>query len=142
MTTITVDEFKTRFAKNFIFGIEDNEVSDNDITNAITDALSVFNQDLLSTDEEGINISKNAFYYLVAHFCQLNYDEIIGGSQPSLLQSSRSVGGMSESLQIPDWISNSELSIYATTSFGLKYLQIIKSYLIGVAHVVGGYTIP
>lgn len=142
MTTITVEEFKTRFTKNFIFGNETDQVSDTDVQNAINDALTVFNQDLLPTDENGINPSEIAFYYLSAHFCQLNYDEQGMGPQANFIQSSRSVGGMSESLQIPDWVSNSELSIYATTSFGLKYLQMIKPYCIGAAYAVEGKTTP
>lgn len=142
MTTITVDAFKTRFVKSFTFGTGDEEVSDTDVQNAINDALVIFNQDLMPTDENGINPSEIAFGYLVAHFCLSNLDEQTMGAQPAFIQSSRSVGGMSESLQIPDWVGNSELSLYATTSFGLKYLQMIKPYCTGAVYAVEGSTTP
>jgi hypothetical protein len=141
MTTITVEEFKTRFVKNFIFGTETDQVSDTDIQNAINDALCSFNQDLLPVLEYGINISQIAFGYLTAHFCLQNLDEQTMGAQPAFLQSSRSVNGMSESLDIPEF-AKAQFASFCTSSFGLKYINIILPYTIGTMYAIGGFTVP
>lgn len=141
MTTITVDAFKTRFVKSFTFGTGDEEVSDTDVQNAINDALVIFNQDLMPTDENGINPSEIAFGYLVAHFCLSNLDEQTMGAQPAFIQSSRSVGGMSESLDIPEW-AKTQFAYYCTTAFGLKYINMILPYTVGAVYGLEGSTTP
>jgi hypothetical protein len=144
MTTITVEEFKTRFAKNFTFGTEIDQVSDTNIQNAINDAYCVFNNSLypVASTENPVDIGLQALNYLVAHFLTLDMDTLQMGAQAIYLQSSRSVNGMSESLIIPDWIQNTDLMPYATTSWGLKFLTITRPYLIGVCYSIEGYTVP
>ena len=45
---------------------------------------------------------------------------------------SKSVGSVSESYGIPSWIMNDRnLSLYAQTGYGRKYLSLIQPYLVG-----------
>lgn len=138
--TPTIDTFKTQFSRAFIFGVDVPNVRDIDITNAIAEAEAVFNPGLYPTD----NISPGtlAELHLSAHFLLTDIDAADSGGQTRLLQNSRSVDGVSESLDIPDWMRAGEFSFYATTYYGQKYLILSKPYLGGAALVVGGNTMP
>ncbi len=141
--TITATEFKAYFDRDqFLYGstapYEYPEVRDKDIDSAIAEAQAVFNGDIYPDEAT----CKQALYYLTAHFVQRDLDEIDSGGQAQYQQTSRSADGISESVSIPDWVLQSELAIYATTSYGLKWLMLTKPYMDGAVFVVCGRTQP
>jgi hypothetical protein len=137
--TITATTFKEYFDRGeFVYGNDLPAVRDKDIDRAIAEMEAVINDGLYDTTE----LCQMAKHYLSAHFLQLDCDAAESGGQASMPQTSRSADGISESVQIPDWIAQSELAIYATTAYGLKWLMITKPYLDGAVYTVEGATTP
>lgn len=141
--TITASEFKAYFDRGqFLYGSADPyvypEVRDKDIDSAIAEAEAVFNPGLFPNEET----CKQALMYLTAHFLQLDLDVIQSGGQAKFNQSSRSADGISESLEIPEWMKDGEFAFYATTYYGQKYLILTKPYLDGAVFSVAGGTRP
>ena len=83
-----------------------------------------------------------AEHYLTAHFLTTDVDAADSGGQSRLLQTSRSADGVSESVDIPDWMKQGEFAFYATTYYGQKYLILSKPYLDGAIFSVEGGTMP
>jgi hypothetical protein len=135
---ITVEQFKTYFDRNFTFGPTLPDVRDQDVQKAIDEAATVFNPDLYDVEAD----RDLAELYLSAHFLQNDLDAAEGEGQAQLLQQSRSVGSVSESMAIPDWMLQSDYSFYTTTYYGQKFLTITKPYLDGAVFSVGGATLP
>jgi hypothetical protein len=112
-----------------------NYILDSDIEKATDEACFVFNATLYPTDK-----IKLPWLYLIAHFLVL--DLRAGGvrSESFALTSSKSVGSVSESYSIPDWIlQNPQLAYLSKTSYGSKYLNMTLPYLVGnVGAVYGG----
>lgn len=112
-----------------------NYIQDADIDKAFDEACFVFNASLYPTDK-----IKLPWLYLTAHFLVL--DLRAGGlkSESFALTSSKSVGSVSESYSIPDWIlNNPQLAYLSKTSYGSKYLNMTIPYLVGnVGAVYGG----
>ena len=137
--TITYAEFKTFFDRGqFTYSETLPDVRNKDITEAIEEALEVFNQDLYPTAD----IATKALYYLSAHFLKLDIDASESGAQQVGIQSSRSADGISESIQIPEWMQEGEMSIYSTTFYGQKFLTLSRPYLGGGVYSVPGATQP
>jgi hypothetical protein len=112
-----------------------NYVSDDDITEAYSEALIVFNEALFDNDIA----LKKGYLYLSAHF--LVGDLNMGGAQSVAtgLVQSRSVGSISESYVVPDWAKSPFFSDYSKTSYGMKYLTMVRPKLVGnTASVYGG----
>jgi hypothetical protein len=142
---IEVDDFKTYFTRGFTYGTQDEcgnaVVTDDDITMAYGQAKFNFNEGLFSTQEQ----LKIAFLHLAAHFVCTDRQMASEGlnSQSSFAVNSRSVGSVSESYQIPDWVSKSPVfAALATTRYGLKYLTLIRPRMIGAMTVFQGATTP
>jgi len=135
--TVTIESFKTRFSRNFSFGSALPSILDDDITKAIAEKDAVFNFDLYP-----LIVITLAEHYLVAHFLTTDIDAADSGGQTRLLQTSRSADGVSESVQIPDWMNIGEFAFYASTYYGQKYLILSKPYLDGVVFTVSGGTNP
>jgi hypothetical protein len=111
-------------------------VLDQDIDRAFSEACPKFNNSLFGNNDS----LKIGWLCLAAHFLVSNLKSGgLDGSAPGF-SNSRSVGSVSESLTIPDWMtSNPAFSFLSTTYYGLKYLNIIQPYLIGnVAAIYGG----
>lgn len=141
--TITATEFKAFFDRgHFLYGSTVPylypEVRDKDIDSAIVEALAVFNPGLFPDEAT----CKQALSYLTAHFLQLDLDVVVSGGQAKFSQSSRSADGISESLEIPEWMKEGEFAFFATTYYGQKYLILAKPYLDGAVFVVSGATLP
>jgi len=135
MCTITIEEFKNLFDRGqFYYGLEVPGIRDKDILEALNEALNIFNGDLYPDDET----CKRALSYLTAHFLILDIDGASGQSIYNV--SSRSAGGISESLSIPLWMQEGDFAMYATTFFGQKYLMLSKPFLDGAVFVVSGAT--
>lgn len=137
MGTVTIESFKTQFSRNFTFGSAVPDVMDDDITKAIAEKDAVFNFDLYPD-----SVITLAEHYLTAHFVTTDIDAADSGGQTRLLQTSRSADGVSESLDLPEWMKAGEFAFYATTYYGQKYLILSKPYLDGMVFTVAGGTNP
>jgi hypothetical protein len=137
--SITASEFKEYFDRGqFIYGTDLPNVRDKDIEAAIAEAGSVFN-DGLYPDEEAC---KMALYYLTAHFLTNDIEAATSGGIPSFVQTSHSADGVSESFQVPKWMTSGEFAFYSTTYYGQKFLILSKPFLDGAVFSVPGATHP
>ena len=109
---------------------ENNYITDNDISKAFTEAKINFNEKFFRCPEA----VKMMFCYLAAHYLVIDLNNaqnplalgVMGFTQ------SKSVGSVSESYGIPQWMMNDKkLSLYAQTGYGRKYLSEIVPYLTG-----------
>lgn len=107
-----------------------NYVSDSDITRAFSEAKINFNPSLFPDDETALLV----FYYLTAHYLVIDKNNALNpfGLGFMGLTQSKSVGSVSESYGIPQWVLNDAiLGSYAQTGYGRKYLSLIMPYLKG-----------
>ena len=117
---------------------EENYISDADIQKAFSEARFNFNPKLFTSCEE----IKTAFLYLAAHYLVIDLSNAmnpfaLGGMG---LVSSKSVGSVSESYAIPQWILNDKnLGLFAQTGYGRKYLSLILPRLHGNIIFTKGY---
>lgn len=114
-------------------------VSDLDITNAFAEACISFNDTFFDDDDD----IKLGYLYLAAHY--LVNDLNAGGidSASAGLANTRSVGNVSESYSIPQWMLDDKiLSFYAQSSYGRKYLNMILPKLTGNVVAIDGCTTP
>jgi hypothetical protein len=138
---VTVAAFKSYFDRGqFSFGNTAPQIRDKDIEQAFGEAMPLFNENIYPDD----NTKALAYLYLAAHFVASDADAAeTGGMASAGVQTSRSADGVSESLQIPDWIIGDPMfSQLCTTYFGRKYVLIASQYVVGVVSVVGGATLP
>lgn len=115
-----------------------NYTQDADIQEAINEAFVNFNEGLFKDEAT----AKLVFLFLVAHYLTIDFGIATGGVQIGIT-TSKSVGSVSESYSIPNWLlNNPALSSYATTPYGIKYASLIRPYLVGNFFVVkGGVTV-
>jgi hypothetical protein len=119
--------------------VKANYVWDADITEAYREACTTFNPELLGDDDQ----IRLGYLYLAAHYLVLDLRANGASSLAALPVQSRSVGNVSETYAVPEWMSKDPiLSYYATTSYGQKYLNLISSGLVGNVKAVCGYTHP
>lgn len=138
---ITVSEFKTFFAKDFDYGTEPEQVSDSEITRAMTEASMNFNEALFDTQDE----KKLIFSYLTAYYLvvDINNANAQGAGNNGGLVTYRQVRNVAESFKVPKWIEESPMfSMFSQNGYGLKYLTMIYPYLIGNVGIVPGRTLP
>lgn len=140
MISIAASDFKAYFSRGqFNFGTVLPSVLDTDIEQAIAEASNVLNFNLYPTDA----IGNMALEYLTAHFLQGTLDSTDSQGQPDTIQSGRGAGGISESIAVPQWILDSpELSVYATTYYGRRWIALTLPYLGGNVYSVPGGTTP
>lgn len=111
-----------------------NYTQDSDILNAMAEANVNFNEGLFPNEAT----AKLVFMYLVAHYLTVDFNNALGNGVIGIA-TSRSVGSVSESYTIPNWIlNNAGLAPYATTGYGIKYATLIRPYLVGNFFVVKG----
>jgi hypothetical protein len=142
----TLTDFKSKFARDFQYGDGLDKVTDGDINNAMTDARSLFNPSLFSTDD-----GKLAYLYATAHLLVTNV-QAAGGlkaglpaglgmqNSPEDIISQRSVGGVSfSSIDPPEFVMKSTLlRQFWSTDYGRRYLMMLEPKLKGAFGVVGG----
>lgn len=141
MFPITIEEFKTTFAKDFDYGTQDGQVSDADIARAMTEAKMNFNEGIFDTEDE----KKLIFSYLVAYYLvvDINNANTQGASNNGGLLTYRQVRNVAESFKVPKWVEeNPMFSMFAQNGYGLKYITMMYPYLIGRVGIVGGATLP
>lgn len=118
---------------------ESNYINDVDIEKAFNEAKVNFNPELFSDSDK----ARLVFLYLAAHYLVIDLNN---AANPLALGSmgftqSKSVGSVSESYGIPQWIMSSKtLGLYAQTGYGRKYLSLISPYLIGNIILTRGKT--
>lgn len=115
-----------------------NYTQDSDIQNAFNEAYVNFNEGLFPN----LDTAKLIFLYLTAHYLTVDFRNALGINNVGI-PTSKSVGSVSESYTIPQWLTqNTGLSMYATTGYGVKYASLIRPYLIGNIFIAkGGITI-
>jgi hypothetical protein len=135
----TVLDFKQYFDRDFPYGYDMESVRDKDITKAFNDAGVSFNEDLFA-DQSTYTI---AFLNLSAHYLVMNLRSSSQGltGQYAWLQSSKSVGSISESFTIPQRIlDNPEFAMLTKTNYGAKYIGLMLPMLVGQIFLVEGGT--
>lgn len=133
--------FKQFFKKDFEYGDQEGQVSDNDIDKAIQEAGVNFNQNLF--DDRATQ--RLVMHYLSAFYLvfDINNTNTQGAGNGVGIKTSQAVRNVSESFAVPKWVLENPLfSIYAQNGYGLKYLSLIYPYLIGPIGVVPGATLP
>lgn len=116
-----------------------NYIQDADIQRAFLEAVLNFNTSFWTDDKTAIMV----FLYLAAHYLVIdlnNASNPLGMGFMGFTQS-KSVGSVSESYGIPQWMLNNQLlSQFAMTGYGRKYLSLIQPYLIGNIILTPGRT--
>jgi hypothetical protein len=147
---ITVSDFKAYFFRDFEYaqplgaeypipGCPKDYITDFDIQKAFKEAIVNFNPGLFSTDDQ----LEVCYLYLTAHYLVNDIQTAQQGvnSAGYAPVNSRSVGSVSESYTLPDWMAQDPyLSNFTTTRYGQKYLSMIKPLLIGNVQVYQGWT--
>ncbi len=103
-------------------------VTDADIERAMSQAYINRNYRYGNTDEERINI----YLHLIAFYLVMDMQNASAGVGSAYmgLVASRSVDGVSESYNFPQWLLNSPVyGIFASNGFGMKYLSLILPYI-------------
>lgn len=105
-----------------------NYITDTDIEKAMTQARVSCNPSFGDTCQEKTNI----FLHLVAYYLVIDIKNSSSGINSSFLGTlaSKSVGDVSESYAIPQWMTTDPMySIYGQNGYGLKYLSLITPYM-------------
>lgn len=108
----------------------DNYITNDDIERAFSEARINFNPNLFKDDKTAVMV----FCYLAAHYLVIDLNNAMNPTGLGFqgFTQSKSVGSVSESYGIPQWmLNNPVLSAYAQTGYGRKYLSLIQPYLIG-----------
>jgi len=141
----TVAEFKTQFRRDFKYAPDSDPtnldyICDVDITNAYSQADVNFNPGLgFGTDAE----RTLAYLFLAAFYLVFDLQNSAQGvgSQSNFPISSKSVGNVSISFQIPESLmKNPSIAIYSQNGYGLKYISLVYPFLIGNVGTVWGTT--
>ncbi len=138
-STLSVEQFKDHFdCGQFDYGDTIPQVRDKDIATAIREMSSIINMSLYPNEDVNL-LAQN---YLTAHFLTSCLTAVKTSGQAVFNRSSRSVGSISESVVVPDWMTKGHFALYATTYYGQKWLTLTKPYLIGHMFCVAGRTTP
>ncbi len=136
---LDVTTFKEHFDHGqFMYGDTPPSVRDKDIVSAVSEMQAILNPTLYPT-ETSCNLAK---LYLTAHFLTLDLGASESGGQPVYNQTSRSVGSISESISVPDWMTQGSYSYFSTTYYGQKWLIITRPYFSTYIGCVTGGTRP
>ena len=103
-------------------------VADEDIIKAMTQAIQVGNERFGETCTEKVNI----YLHLIAFYLVMDLKNAATGVNSSFSGTvqSKSVGDVSESYAIPQWVNDNPMySIFTQNGYGLKYLSLIAPYL-------------
>lgn len=138
----TVNDFKIYFSRDFPYGTDINtSVTDGDIMKAQGEAKFNFSNTFADTQEKFSLL----FNYLTAHYLVMDLRASSQGiaGKYAWLESSKSVGSVSQSFSIPDKILANPLYAYYTgTNYGTKYLMLIMPQLSAQIFTVAGCTRP
>lgn len=105
-----------------------NYTQDSDILNAVAEASVNFNEGLFPD----ATTAKLVFLYLVAYYLTIDFQNAMAAMGGGGIVQSKSVGSVSESYAIPQWmLNNPSFSMYSQNGYGRKYLSLIRPYLLG-----------
>lgn len=138
----TITDFKTFFVRDFPYGVDPNtSILDQDIANAYQETNVNLNPALWA-DQNGYTLG---YLLLSAHFLVMNIRASSQGisGQFNWNQTSKSVGSVSESFDIPQRIKdNPEFAWLTKTNYGARYLMLILPQLSGQMWTAYGSTRP
>ena len=140
MIAPTVAEFKAQFYRDFPYGSTPDTVMDADIQKALVEADFIVNPALFSTQES----FSFAFNYAAAHYLVMDFKNSSQGLGSSFnwIESSKSVGSVSQGFSIPDLImKNPQLAYFSKTGYGAKYLSLILPLTFGNIGIAEGATL-
>jgi hypothetical protein len=135
LNSLTPAEFKKFFCDDF------PNLNDSAVLRAFMEARVNFNQSIWG-DEDSIKLG---YFYLTAHYICMDQRNAAGGSAAtgSFPVSSRTVGSVSESYDIPQaYKDNAAFSYLTGSGYGMKYLSMLLPNLVGNIGVVCGATRP
>jgi hypothetical protein len=141
----TLNDFKKRFSRDFKYGSGKENVTDDDIANAMTDAMTVFNPGLFSVADGWV-----AFLLVTAHYVRINI-EAAGGlqaeaeglgveNQAEQVLGGAGAGGVNKSyVQPPEFVKKVPLLLQLwLTTYGQKYVAMLQPKLVGNVGAVEG----
>jgi hypothetical protein len=138
----TVSEFKTYFTRDFPYSADPNVgVTDTDIARAFGQTNMNVNPALFPTQGD----YTIGYLLLAAHYLVIDLRMASQGisGQPSWLETSKSVGSVSQSFAVPQKImDNPYLALLSKTNYGGKYLELILPQLAGAVFPTYGRTLP
>lgn len=140
-TNPTIADFKAQFGRDFPYGTDPSTVMDSDINSALALMIGNINPDLFVNQAA----FSSAALQLSAHYLVMNLRASAQGiaGQANWLQVGKSVGPVSESFQVPQYIlDNPVLSQYSKTNYGMMYLNQVLPLLTGQMFSVCGRTNP
>lgn len=127
----TIDDFKTYWFRDFPYGTDPaTSVLDADIGKAYGQTNVNFPQDLWA-DQGTYTIG---YFLLSAHYLVMDLRMASQGisGQFSWVQTSKSVGSVSEGLQVPQRImDNPEWAMLTKTNYGAKFLMLVLPQMCG-----------
>lgn len=138
----TVDDFKLRYARDFPFNNVDPllGVTDADIANAFQITNVQINAELFPSQD----VYTLAYLSLAAHYLVTSLQHAsVGIGGYSFAETSKSVGSVSQSFAVPQWmLENPLFHGLATTNYGALYLQWILPAFTGRVYSIPGSTRP
>lgn len=140
----TIGDFKTQFFRDFPYGGTNGDfstVQDQDVANAFNSTNVNFNPELFA-DQSSFTLG---YLLLSAHYMVMNLRASSQGilGKYSWLQNNKSVGNVSEGLQIPDRImANPEYAMLCQTNYGAQFLFLVLPQLTGQMFISMGVTNP
>lgn len=141
-TNPSVSDFQNQFVRDFPYGTDPNvAVLSSDIANAFVSTNMQINQ-ALWPDQGSYTYG---YLLLSAHNLVLNLRASSQGlnGQWNWAQSSKGVGSVNESFEIPERIKNNPLLMaYYKTNYGAQYINLLLPVLMGQAFTVCGTTLP
>ena len=140
LTTITATDFKNYFTRDFAYGTAPAKIADADITKALNQAIYYVNPAIF----EDNTILEDAFLYCAAHYLVMDIRMAEAGldSRGESIISSKSVGAVSITYDMPEDVKNSQFSYFWQTGYGQKYLSYIMPRLVGLIGIAPGWTTP
>lgn len=140
----SISDFKGYFTRDFPYApltanANYDYVLDGDITKALEQAEINFNESLGMSGRE----ATVAFLFLTAFYLIIDLQLAQRGiaSQANFSMSSKGVGSVSVTFQIPERYSKDpQMTYYAQNGYGQKYLSLVFPYMTGNVRVVEGTT--
>ncbi len=142
----TIADFKAKFAREFVYDVGLDAVTDNDIQRGLDEAAPLFNQSLFDIEAD----QKSAYLFIAAHNMVMNIQSAGGLSAVPRGRGTRNVGeGVTVSKGVgqanvtyqvpPPRVAESPTLLYFfRTDFGQRYIQLVSPRLIGNMAVVSG----
>lgn len=138
----TITDFKEYFTRDFPYGTDpETSVLDSDIGKAYGQVNFAINPALFSNQTD----YTLGYLWLAAHWLVTDLRASSQGisGKYNWLESSKSVGSVSQGFTIPQRILDNPLfAMYSGTSYGAKYLQLLLPGLTGQVFIAPGRTLP